>query len=74
VGVDEGAGARLAARSCEPLAPPEPEPEPEPDPAAPKRPPVGAPRELEERFGPGGRESVEAQGLEVWLSSACFLL
>jgi hypothetical protein len=66
--VDGSAGpCGLAARSCEPLAPPEPEPVPNPF-------PVDTPRELEGRFEPRCPESMGTQGLEVPPSGACFLL
>jgi hypothetical protein len=81
LGVGEGVVARgLAARSCDLLAPPGPEPKPgpgtkpEPAPVAPRTPPVDAPRELGERFGPGCPESVDTKGLEVLPSGSCFLL
>jgi len=73
-GIGVGEGAKGSGLSCEPLAPPGPETDHEPDPAAPRRRPVDKPGTLEERFDPGGQESVEDQGLEIWLSSACFLL
>ena len=73
MGVDvAGVGRDLAARDCEPLAPPRPDPDP--DAAAPRLLPVDTPRELEERFEPGFRGSVDAWRLEVLLSSSCFLL
>lgn len=76
--VDEGAVVRgLAARigpEPEPVPAPVPVPDPIPVPVAPSPLPVDAPRELEERFEPGCAESVEAQGLGVPPSSACFLL
>ena len=72
VAVAVAVGRGLAARDCEPLAPPGADPDP--DPVAPWPLPVDTPRELEESFNPECPESVDIQVLEVPLSSSCFLL